>query len=217
MDKAPWDLESCFREPVGVLLGIASRSSRGKQQFCYGFWHTCGTCQKRFRMPMFHGLWMMFYVCPMFEFERCFISYVLHWLAPTQVHAMAKANGDGPIMRQWMVLGKHVSRKCVATILGMGCNRLHSAYHGQVDMRHNCFGFAPCLLCFNVFTLFSETCSLKQMYRVEWVIPFAQGTESQGRQKNEGWHALAEVVPGRSRNAPEQVFRSANVSRMKPD
>ena len=45
--------------------------------------------------------------------------------------------------KTWELLGKNVSEKCLATLLGMGTDRLHSASRGRLDMRYRCFGKAP--------------------------------------------------------------------------
>lgn len=40
-----------------------------------------------------------------------------------------------------MLLGQRVESRCIAVILGLGCNRLHAAYSGRVDLRFQAFGF----------------------------------------------------------------------------
>ena len=72
---------------------------------------------------------------------KCFRVPIGKNVAPTEIHKMAGAPGTG-VVRQWMVLGKTTGSRCVAALIGVGYSRLHSAFHGKVDMRHNCFGFA---------------------------------------------------------------------------
>ena len=51
---------------------------------------------------------------------------------------------DG-VYRDWMLLNKRVGPKCLASLLGMGYNRLHKVSHGRVDLRYKAFGFVSLL------------------------------------------------------------------------
>lgn len=51
------------------------------------------------------------------------------------------AAGSDGVYRQWQILGKSVGSRCLAALAGIGYNRLHSAFHGKVDMRYRKFGF----------------------------------------------------------------------------
>ena len=40
-------------------------------------------------------------------------------------------------------MGKDVSPKCLASIMGIGNDRLHAMMHGKLDKRFGCFGLEP--------------------------------------------------------------------------
>lgn len=46
-------------------------------------------------------------------------------------------------LRQWMLLNKHVSLRCLITLLGVGTDRMIAKTHGRVDIRYRAFGQAP--------------------------------------------------------------------------
>ena len=49
-----------------------------------------------------------------------------------------------PGNRTWKLLGKTVSAKCLARILGIRTQRLDRAGSGKLDLRYGCFGSATC-------------------------------------------------------------------------
>ena len=122
--------------------GIAGGSSRDPWVHFCSFYPFSGIWRRPFRMRMFQGSIRFQRHVQQHLMIECFGGPTGKNVAPTEIHRMAGASGTG-VVRQWMVLGKTVGSRCVAALIGVGYNRLHSAYHGNVDMRHNCFGFAP--------------------------------------------------------------------------
>ena len=65
------------------------------------------------------------------EFLCLFDSAKIFW--------MVRDSADCP-RKHWMVLGKHISPRCLTGLLGLGNGRLSTTSHGKVDHRFACFG-----------------------------------------------------------------------------
>lgn len=186
--------------------GNCFRSFQGSEQnllrFLRIFWNLKKTLQDAY-VP-----WLIFLSQSVLKilvvmFQAVIPSTFTH---PTQIHRIAGARGDPSLVRQWTLLGKPVVSRCVAPLIGMGYARLHSAYNGKVDMRHNCFGFVSCLHSGSK-QVYLDWCIVFQTFCVRTIfIQMAQGTEVQGCQKDEGGHAPFEIVPVSCWYAPQQAF-----------
>lgn len=54
--------------------------------------------------------------------------------AHAQIHRVVSSAHGAP--KQWMFLNKALGPRCLATILGIGNDRLQSASHGRIDLRY---------------------------------------------------------------------------------
>lgn len=53
------------------------------------------------------------------------------------------ASAAGTNLKQWKLLGKPVGLRCLATLLGIGNDRMHNASRGHLDMRYRIMGKVP--------------------------------------------------------------------------
>ena len=72
-------------------------------------------------------------------------KFGVRWYSQSEVHSVGGA-GLNATSKQWRLLNKDVSVKCLTVILGIGMDRLLGTCRGRVDMRFRCFGSAPCFL-----------------------------------------------------------------------
>ena len=122
---------NAIKEHVSVSSLICRR-------ICAPTWERFGLWKSQLKMHYFNSLLT-------FPFSRigikgnCFQPKTFGTLlSPAEVYGVL--SGTMPGNRSWTFLGKRISPKCLATLLGIRPQRFQRCASGRLDQRYRCFG-----------------------------------------------------------------------------
>ena len=137
---------------VDAPLVLASDVSEKGNCFC--IWRCSGIYGRRYKTCMFNPqFWYVLIIMlnpvlnpcerKCLELNKALIDGFVWW--PFRLLAKIQRVAAAPTgaARQWMLLNRRIHPKCLATLLGMGTDRIHAAANGRVDLRYKAFGEVP--------------------------------------------------------------------------
>ena len=130
-------------------------------------------------------------------------SFVLKTLIPhlAQIHRVVSP-AKGGISKQWKLLSKPVGPQCLATLLGIGNDRLQNASRGRLDLRFRLFGKVAKRNCLQL----GLPPSLMILMHFG---PANLGTEANHCEDEIGRHASPQALAICGGDVPEQVVNSS--------